>query len=88
MQQGLGHMPQMHPALPTALPAGMHHHPGLPQIHGLNPAAMMNLGISPAVANQVAAANMAAAAARMPSSMAQSGCVILVSNLEEEVCSN
>lgn len=81
MAQGLGQFPQMHPGLPPG--AGLGPHQGLPQLPGLTPATMMGMGLSPAVANHMAA-NMAAV--RLPPGMAQAGCVILVSNLDEEVC--
>lgn len=69
------------PALPQGLPGGLHSPHSIQQLHGLNPAAMMNMGISPAIASQMAA-NMAA---RLPPGMQQAGCVVLVSNLDEEV---
>lgn len=70
------------PGQPLGLPHSLHSAPpGLPQFHGLNPAAMMNMGISPAIASQMAA-NMAA---HLPPGMQQAGCVVLVSNLDEEV---
>lgn len=82
LSQGLGHIPTMPHGLPPALPASLTAHQGLPQLPNMNHAAMMGMGLSPAVANQMAA-NLAAA--RMPQGMAQAGCVILVSNLDEEV---
>lgn len=76
MPQGLGI-----PSLPPSLP-----HAGLPTLQGLGASPMMGMGISQAAAASQMAANMAAAA-RMQAAMAQTGCVILVSNLDEEVCS-
>lgn len=83
LPQGLGHMPPMHHGLPPNFHPGLGPHQGLPQLPSLNPSAMMGMGISPAMANHMAH-NMAAV--RFPPGMAQSGCVILVSNLDEEVC--
>lgn len=77
--------PAMHHGLPAGmptLPAGLGPHSGLPQLSSMNPAAMLGMGMPSAMANQMAAQ----IAARYPAAMAQSGCVILVSNLHEEVC--
>lgn len=65
------------PALPPAIQQAT-----LPPFANLGGSHMMPMGLSHAAASQMAA-NMAAA--RMQAAMAQTGCVILVSNLDEEV---
>jgi len=81
LNQGLGPMQGL-PPLP-----GMQGLPGLPgqfppPMPGLNPHQLMSMGISPMAASQMAA-NLAAI--RLPPGAQQAGCVILVSNLDEEV---
>lgn len=66
------------PTLPPAIQQA-----GLPPFPGIGGPPMMPVGLSHAAASQMAA-NMAAV--RMQAAMAQTGCVILVSNLDEEVC--
>ncbi|XP_067928529.1 polypyrimidine tract-binding protein 2-like isoform X3 [Watersipora subatra] len=78
LTQSLGHIPQG--LAPAGLPAGLTSHHGMPPLPNINPAAMMGMGLAPSIASQMAA-NLAA---RLPAGMAQSGCVILVSNLDEE----
>lgn len=75
--QGFGGMTSM-PNLPHSLQQATN----IQSLQPLGPGSMMPMGLPPALASQMAA-NMAAA--RMQAALSQTGCVVLVSNLDEEV---